>query len=259
MTKKTKIYYFSATGNSYYIAKNLGEKLGDAEVISIPKAIKEGINISGEKIGIVFPVYCWGVPRIIKTFVEKLPNIKDNYVFAVCNGGGFPGGTLKQLAQLLNKKGISIKAGFTLKMPGNYIPLYNAFSLEKQKALIAKSKIRFEEIALTVQAEAEHKLEINSWIVNFLFKQIYNLSLPNFPKIDKCFSVDDNCNGCDICTKICPVENIELKDRKPVWKHNCEHCLACLQWCPKEAIQFKNKTQKRTRYHNPEVKLQELL
>jgi len=34
--------------------------------------------------------------------------------------------------------------------------------------------------------------------------------------------------------RVCPVNNIEMVDKKPVWQNRCESCLACINWCPKE-------------------------
>jgi Fe-S-cluster-containing hydrogenase component 2 len=58
--------------------------------------------------------------------------------------------------------------------------------------------------------------------------------------------------------KVCPVENIELVDKKPVWQQHCEQCFACLQWCPHNAIQFSSKTSGKQRYHHPDVKVEEM-
>ena len=64
--------------------------------------------------------------------------------------------------------------------------------------------------------------------------------------MDKQFRVDDKCNQCGICGKVCPSENITMQEGKPVWNHHCEQCFACLQWCPKKAIQYGKRTVKYT-------------
>ena len=79
---------------------------------------------------------------------------------------------------------------------------------------------------------------------------IYNLVSRLFNDWDKRFYVEDNCNGCGICTKICPVENINLNGKRPVWLHKCEQCMACLNWCPKGSIQYTKNTVGKKRYQN---------
>ena len=81
---------------------------------------------------------------------------------------------------------------------------------------------------------------------------------PRIPAMDKDFFSDEKCNGCGICSKVCPVNNIEIIKAKPVWMHRCEQCMACLQWCPQEAIQYGKNTTGRTRYRHPSVKLEDI-
>jgi len=52
---KYDIFYFSGTGNSLSIARDIAERLGDSEI----KKIKDPVYSSGvsENIGLVFPVY----------------------------------------------------------------------------------------------------------------------------------------------------------------------------------------------------------
>lgn len=62
-----KILYFTATGNSLYIAKSLG-----GELLSIPQMVKNGFfEFTDDKIGIVFPLHAWGVPSYVADFFKK--------------------------------------------------------------------------------------------------------------------------------------------------------------------------------------------
>ena len=76
--------------------------------------------------------------------------------------------------------------------------------------------------------------------------------------MDKNYSVNNSCTGCGICKIVCPVRNIELENKKPVFSGNCEQCVACIQYCPTKALNYKNSTQKRRRYTNPEIDYKEL-
>ena len=35
--------------------------------------------------------------------------------------------------------------------------------------------------------------------------------------------------------------------------------MSCIQWCPQHAINYLNQTQTRQQYHNPEIKLMDML
>ena len=78
------------------------------------------------------------------------------------------------------------------------------------------------------------------------------------PLTDKSIYADDKCNGCAICAKVCPVQNIKMVDNKPVWQHRCEMCLACAEWCPIKAIHHWNRAEGIV-YHHPNVKISDML
>jgi len=73
------------------------------------------------------------------------------------------------------------------------------------------------------------------------------------------FISNEKCDGCGICKKICPVDNIEIVDNKPSWSNHCEGCFACFHWCPKEAIQFGNTNMNIKQYHHPEAKIVDIM
>ena len=142
ITKKT-IFYFSGTGNSLQVSKDIASQLGDTELLSIPKIINNSkIKVQSECIGIVFPVYMGGLPLIVEAFIKKLSTDKSTYVFAVATFGGIPGNALKQVNTLIKDKDTILNAGFTLNMPGNYIVKYGAKS-NKIQSKLEKEKVKY--------------------------------------------------------------------------------------------------------------------
>jgi MinD superfamily P-loop ATPase len=77
------------------------------------------------------------------------------------------------------------------------------------------------------------------------------------PITDKSIVVDEKCNGCGICVKVCPVNNIKIIDKRPELQHRCEMCFACDEWCPSNAIHHWSRSEG-TKYHHPEVKIADM-
>lgn len=73
------------------------------------------------------------------------------------------------------------------------------------------------------------------------------------------FISNEKCDGCGICKKICPVNNIEMIENKPIWSNDCAGCFACINWCLKEAIQLGNANFKIRQYHHPDVKIMDII
>lgn len=254
---KTNLFYFSATGNSLILARDLAAALPEAQTFSIPRVIRGELDLDADNIGLIFPVYYCGMPRILSDFIRKLDPAKIKYLFVVCNYGGLAGSTLQETQEQLQEAGITMNAGYQVNMPGNYIVKYGAYKKGKQEKLFGSEKEIVRRIAEDVKAQKKNTVK-RGGLINRLTKSIYHSNLKKFPSLDQNFAADDKCNGCGICERICPVENIRMADGRPKWLGNCEHCLACLQWCPTEAIEYSTKSVGRKRYRHPEVKAIEL-
>lgn len=252
------IYYFSATGNSLKVAKDIALKLDNTKLIKISK----DNMILAEKneymrVGIVFPVYYYGLPAMVSEFVQKLKLHNDAYVFAVATCGGSVGAAIKQLKNIFDKKSNQLSSAFTVVMPDNYQVMYSPPPMEKQQRLFKIQGKKTEYIAEIINKGITGVFEEEGSIAA---KVLGALLSRNFkPKYkDKNFWTDEKCNGCSTCAKVCPSNNIEMDGNKPKWLHQCEHCLACMHWCPKHSIQYKKGTIKRERYHHPEIRVSEL-
>jgi ferredoxin len=254
---KSTIYYFSGTGNSLKIVKDIAAQSKNTEIIQICKGNMNNNNTTSNKIGIVFPVYVSGMPLIVRDFIEKLEIPKDAYVYTVVTFGASAGASITQLEKQLTRKGIKLSAAFKMKMPGNYQVMYPPFSEEKQKKYFANEEIKITEIVKSINNNEIIKFTgFSETIARTVGGMMYSSFKP-YAK-DKNYWSDEKCNGCGICAKICPANNIKMNNGKPQWEHKCEQCVACLQWCPQKSIQYKKVTVKRGRYHHPDVIAKEL-
>jgi ferredoxin len=251
------IYYFSATGNSLEIARKIAKELGDCKIKPIAAQVTaEPVGGPGEAVGFIFPVFYNGLPRLVKRFAERLAINPGTYCFAVANSGGTRANPLGMLEDILSGKGICLSYAEEVKMPGNYIVGHQVPSSEKVRQILDAAARKVDK-AVRAIAGGEwkpviRKAELWSRITNhsYLYK--------NINEWDEEFFTTGKCTGCSLCAEVCPVCNIKMEDRRPVWQHSCERCLACIHWCPCEAIEYGKKTVGRRRYHNPNIKIEDI-
>lgn len=258
---KTNLYYFTGTGNSLKVARDLSERLEDSKLISIAKVWqKVNLTSTSEKMGVIFPLYYYGLPKIIFDFMNKINLNKTNYIFVVITmGGEWEGASLLQLEKILRTKSKTLNAGFLVSMPNNFIFDLDILPEDQEKELLEKSISQIEKIAESIKKNVQNteiditrKKGTSSERTNLIFhKQVY--------ESDKHFLADEKCNNCGICEKVCPVNNIILVEGKPQWQHKCQQCLACINFCPEEAIQYGKRTLGRGRYNHPDITVKDLL
>ena len=240
-----------------WVARTLARDLGNAELISIAR--QNNFSIDSEVIGFVFPVHIWGVPPRIIEFVRGLRAPRAAYIFAVAVNAGQVANTLVQLKKILRKNGWGLSSGFEIPLPSNYIPWGGPGPRDKQNQRFQAAEEKISKIAATIKARENRPVEKGPLWQRVLFTLFYKMSVPQIPAMDRKFWVDEKCNQCGICSKVCPSENVHIHEGKPVWDHHCEQCFACLQWCPREAIQYGRKTSKYDRYHHPAIQLKDIL
>jgi MinD superfamily P-loop ATPase containing an inserted ferredoxin domain len=251
----TTIYYFSGTGNSLKIARDLQSELSAANLIRIcKKNMAANCDSHADRIGIVFPVYQWGLPLMVAEFLKDLRIKPDAYVFAVANYGGGTGISFEQVEEILAAKGARLSAAFGVFMPGNmwFIRYPHKIPLTQQR--LADQGEATRQIAKAVGKMAVVPAAVSP--TRTVDEERHRAFSPY--RQDEDFRADENCTGCGLCAKVCPADNIKIVDKRPVWQHQCEQCLACLHWCPNQAIQIGGLTADKMRYHHPAIKVQAL-
>lgn len=247
------VIWFSATGNSLSVAKCFGGRL-----ISMCKTAgmeKEGkICISdNEAVGMVMPVYFGNVPSMMRNLIGRM-EIDAPYRFAVLTYGELAGRAALLFDRLVSDCGLHFDYIRTIKMVDNNFSVVNVSKqIKSQKRKHIDRHLM--EIKSDVEARRAYKERpgITGSIVGF-FEEMMPAE-----KTKKKFRVDtDKCNGCGLCSRICPSGNIIITDGKPAWQADCMKCTACYHNCPSGAIRYRGE-RSTEQFRNAAVSMQELL
>ena len=248
------ILYFSATGNSKHVAKRVAAAVGDSITAIDGCAASEQYTfdlINNEPLGIISPVYDWGLPSIVRDFLGKAAFMTDKeaYVYFVATYGTTSGQAARMAAELLSHGGIKLSAKFSVKMPDTWTVLFDLSNADKVGTINANADKEIDGIIPHIASHDTGDFSKNK-IPYFIAKIAYR----HYESVrqTKHFHILDSCVGCGSCAKNCPVQAITLENSKPRWvKSKCAMCLRCLHRCPRFSIQYENKTQNHGQYVHP--------
>ena len=247
------LYYFSATGNSRALAEELGRLLCDkvADMVPLLHEGKAGTTLAaGETLGLVFPVYGWSLPNIVREFlyILKVGNPGGSYVWYAVTCGDDVGVADRPIRKAFALAGLEPKAGYSVNMPDSYVclPGFDVDSDEERSRKLNAFAPRVREIADSIIGRrkiTDIRRGSFAWIKTYVLGGLFRRYLIT----DKPFHATADCTRCGTCVTVCPMRNITLPHR-PVWHGNCTGCLACYHHCPTRAIRYGRRTEKKGQY-----------
>lgn len=230
------IYYFSGTGNSAYVARKLAQYTKD-ECRFIPEvfeSMQSDIQTAdGEVIGIVCPIYAWGVPECVADFLSHVKTSKKTFSYIVVTCGSSAGKALRAIEKIF-----PYDSAYSVRMPENCTALFKTDGEEMQREKINVARQLLPRIAQSILARTQvydvkegFEASIKTALVNPLFTAF-------FMRTSR-FKVTDDCTGCGECAASCPFDIIEMKESRPKWESTrCQMCMKCVMVCPKRALRL---------------------
>jgi ferredoxin len=269
-----EIYYFSGTGNSLFVAKELQKQIPEVELIPIVSLLdRDVIKTSGKTVGLIFPVHALTIPIAVKRFLKKIDPASAEYIFAIATRGGTVFWGFNKIDKLLKKKNKHLNSQFILNMCHNEAPRSEKNYIVPSKsdilqieATLFKKIDQISNVIITQSPFFEKDANIiikssSNPIIGLLIEKlvVFAMDISEYIGGANYFYHDDKCNGCGTCEKVCLSQKIKMDGGKPVWQRNvlCYMCFACLNYCPKQSVQIKNipgvksHTTKNRRYPHP--------
>ena len=289
------IFYFSGTGNTKWAASKLAAATRE-DLISIApymRADDSSHNLAepfilkeNERLGFVFPVHGWRVPKLVREFISKMKiqrepiqretsdataeykakaddSLKNRpFAYCVCTAGDSIGLTIENLNEVISQNpslqalGITkVSSSYSLIMPESYIGL-PFMDVDPKEREIRKKENAAQELAVVCEEIFDRKEGIRRLIkgpIPWFFTKVVGGFFEKVLITDKRFHVEkDRCVKCGICANVCPVGDIKGGHGEyPVWLHHkdCLTCFTCYHHCPHHAIEFGNQTQKKGQYY----------
>lgn len=249
------ILYFSGTGNSMAISRQLAERLGE-QVMPLNLAVKRDLS-QERRIGLVFPCYWFNAPRAVTELVPRLPLPKDAYVFIVIPCGAQAGNAIWTVRRMLAAKGIDVAYSHKIRVPDNSAVGFGR-NPNDQVWKFDRYARRLERIAADIAAGV-HRCHFAWWGLAGALCAIPAVQRRTLPMLTPAVNAD-RCIACGICAKVCSQGNITIRDGKACCGDDCTQCLACVHFCPQQAVEINSKpTPKAHQYHHPRVTVNDIL
>lgn len=246
------IFYYTATGNSLYVARCV-----EKEPLSIPQELKKNSLVyQDEMIGIVAPVYAGELPLTVQKFIERA-TFQTDYFYLLLTYGNHDSIAGIWSQQFCQKQGIDVQLIQTVHMVDNYLPSFDMNEQKKLKHAVPQQMQRIlsllQQRACTIPQPTQEGRQ--------LYQKVHK-KFQEFPYLHngQLISMTDRCVGCTICQQVCPIGNIVIRNQKAQRLFTtCDFCLACVHHCPFQAIDLKGEKNSQARYRHPQVSLKDIV
>ncbi len=129
------VLYFSATGNTEFIARELAKRTNDECVNLLERIKKQDFTPvhSENPFVICAPVYVCEIPRFMMKYLKKLSFTGSKDVYFILTSGGYCGPSGYLLKRIFKAKKMVCHGHAEFKMPRNYVASDSYPMLEKDE------------------------------------------------------------------------------------------------------------------------------
>lgn len=230
------IIYFSPTGNTLHLAKELKNNLNvsnesflELDQIDVTKVQKN------ENLILMFSIHAFNAPRTVTRFVKNLASdlFKKVYIIAVgCNTSWVNDAAGSSIIKILEKKGYEVLLSDVVAMPLTFVMSFPDDVIEKSISDSTKRMSDIQELVASNE-KTDKKVKFKSKVIH-KFGKIEDFAARFFGLE---LHAKKTCTSCGICWNRCPESNIKPnKKNMPKFGLKCMMCMRCVYECPEEAI-----------------------
>ena len=231
--------FLSGTGNTAHCIEKLTHLL-DENAQVFPLEDNDIVNHIQENEIIIlgYPTQFSNAPFMVRDFISSHADIwNGKKVLCVATMGAFSGDGAGCAARLLKKNGAVILGGLHIRMPDSVCDSkLLKKSIEENKKIVVEADKKIEKVAQEIRGGKTPKEGVTffSHIVGLFGQRLwfYHKTRGYSNKL----KINNRCIGCGLCSQICPMKNIEIKDQQAVSKDRCTMCYRCISQCPCKAI-----------------------
>lgn len=251
MDHRCTIFFFSGTGNTWWVSHRMAEALSDRGVDTLAVSIEQvdssqaaELCESSDLIGIGYPIYGSDLPLPMREFITGvLPQSRESTrLFVFCTQLAFSGDGAQVPRRILKAKGWKIDSSVHIIMPNNISVAVTPFfhftndpkRLEPKLERARKRIDRFTSRLLKTHPMRQGSFPLSS--IGYLQRGPYRHF---FPRLRDDIAIDEKrCTHCGRCLRLCPVGNLHEEDGRILARGECVLCLRCYNYCPVQAVTY---------------------
>ncbi len=244
MTRALAICYFSGTGNTEYVvelARDAFARAGVAVDTFRIEDLRRGADSSFDPtaydmLGIAHPVLGFDCPRLVREFVQDLPQAMAQPVFILKTAGDYHAvnhSSSHVIKRVLIAKGYDPFYDEIVAMPSNWLVAYDD-RLNRELVRVAPERV---EVAVRHILAKERRALSNHWPARLLLGAASVLEDRYGARaFGRSLQAGASCTRCGLCARECPSGNIRLSGGTVSFGDECVWCMRCVYNCPVSAI-----------------------